>query len=168
MFDGDGKCTVSFEELREKVNRDLAALAFNKEVSADLFSSSPEAQEEAVSKKAKEEADMFEEVSLMDRKVAAYKEWRRRAEGGSIAGGWQAKYLSLIDDYAQVWLPGAKERQTCCNRIDMRDEEVKQCPYKLMTHCQSQGHVAMVYDVDPKEFRHYTALLEREHKKGNG
>lgn len=162
MFGPDGVCLVSFEELREKVNRDLSALAFLQ---------ASEAETKALAKKRAPQpaipamTEEPEPMSLMDRKVAAYKEWRRRAEGGAIAGGWTTKYLSSIDDYAQVWLPDAKERQVCCNRIDMRDEEVKQCPHKLMTHCQSQGHVAMVYEIAPAEFRRYARLLEAEHRR---
>lgn len=161
MFGPDGVCLVSREELRASVDADRLRLAYTMAAEAEAKKKNKPAPQPAIPTMTEEP----EPMSLMDRKVVAYKEWRRRAEGGAIAGGWTTKYLSLIDDYAQVWLPDAKEMHSCCHRIDMRGEDAKRTPHKLFDHCKSYLHVAAVFNLDAAEFSKYARLLEREHKQ---
>lgn len=174
MFGPSGERLVSFEELRAKVNADLADLALHGKVKSSL---KPTRKKEKLNDEFGLKATgvgaalinqpgFFDEQQALtkeERLEAAWQEHKRRAIAGVavIQGVWDETQEAIDKFGVLVWFPATEEKRPCCSRIDSRDEAIRQRPRKFEEHVLSYLHVAALFGLDDAEFRAFAKKRDK-------
>lgn len=102
-----------------------------------------------------EQSSLFDDppLTIRGRMLLAHHEHHRRQSGAFIAG--------TID--GRVWTPHPDEQMPCCQGEKRRREEFRQqFPLHWKKHCCTYRHIAVLYDIDEKDFRAFCRQRDKE------